>query len=157
MKTAKTLTLFLTGFCSFITIEVLFRCYSYAASGMMGGLAVLILDRINDEISWDMDLTLQALIGGAVTTLIELIVGLIARYTSIFPQMWDYSDIPFNLGGIICLPFTIAWTLLSVLAIFLADAINYYVFEETPVPHYRIGNIRFRFRIKHCERIRDER
>ena len=157
MRAIKSLVMFLTGFCAFITIEVLFRGYSYVMSGVMGGLAVIALDRINDEISWDMDLALQALIGGAFVTAMEFAAGEIAKYTNILPQMWDYTDVPFNLGGIICLPFTIAWTLLSVLAIFLADAINYYVFEDTCVPRYTLfGAFKFRFRPKKCERNPDE-
>lgn len=157
MRAIKSLVMFMAGFCAFITIEVLFRGYSYAMSGVMGGLAVIALDRINDEISWDMDLALQALIGGAFVTAMEFAVGAIAKYTNILPQMWDYTDVPFNLGGIICLPFTIAWTLLSVLAIFLADAINYYIFEDTKVPEYNLfGTFRIRFKPKKCERNPDE-
>lgn len=157
MKTAKSLTLYGAGFCAFITIEVLFRGYSYAMSGVMGGLAVIALDKINDEISWETDLAMQALIGGAFVTAMEFAVGAIAKYTNILPQMWDYTDVPFNLGGIICLPFTIAWTLLSVLAIFLADAINYYIFEDTKVPEYILfGTFRIRFKPKKCERNPDE-
>ena len=164
MRAIKSLVMFLTGFCAFITIEVLFRGYSYVMSGVMGGLAVIALDRINDEISWDMDLWMDmpplgfcALIGGTFVTAMEFAVGTIAKYTNILPQMWDYTDVPFNLGGIICLPFTIAWTLLSVLAIFLADAINYYIFEDTKLPEYILfGTFRIRFKPKKCERNPDE-
>ena len=157
MKVVKSLVMFIAGFCAFITIEVLFRGYSYAMSGVMGGLAVIALDKINDEISWETDLAMQALIGGAFVTAMEFAVGAIAKYTNILPQMWDYTDVPFNLGGIICLPFTIAWTLLSVLAIFLADAINYYIFEDTKLPEYILfGTFRIRFKPKKCERNPDE-
>ena len=157
MKVIKSLVMFIAGFCAFITIEVLFRGYSYAMSGVMGGMAVIALDKINDEISWETDLAMQALIGGAFVTAMEFAVGAIAKYTNILPQMWDYTDVPFNLGGIICLPFTIAWTLLSVLAIFLADAINYYIFEDTKVPEYILfGTFRIRFKPKKCERNPDE-
>lgn len=157
MKVIKSLVMFIAGFCAFITIEVLFRGYSYAMSGVMGGLAVIALDKINDEISWETDLAMQALIGGAFVTAMEFAVGAIAKYTNILPQMWDYTDVPFNLGGIICLPFTIAWTLLSVLAIFLADAINYYIFEDTKAPEYILfGTFRIRFKPKKCERNPDE-
>lgn len=152
MKTAKSLTLYGAGFCAFITIEVLFRGYSYPVSGVMGGFAVIMLDGINDEMSWDLDLVLQALIGGILITLMEASVGIIMLCVPWIPRMWDYSDIPFNIAGIICLPFSIAWVFLSVLAIFLADAINYYVFEETEVPHYTLfGKIKFSFERKRCD------
>lgn len=52
----KNLILFVVGFCLYITIETLFRGYSYPWSGIMGGLAVVILDKINNYISWDIPL-----------------------------------------------------------------------------------------------------
>lgn len=146
-------TLFLAGFCLYITIECLFRGYSYPLMGVCGGLCVILLDRINDYISWDMDLLLQALCGACLVTAMEIILGVIAKYTPLLPVMWDYSDIPLNIDGIICLPFSIAWMFLSVVAIFLSDAINYYVFEETNVPYYRLfgGRVRIEFPKKKCD------
>lgn len=97
---------------------------------------MILLDKINDKISWDMDLIWQASIGALLITAMELCIGVIAKYTGFLPTMWDYSSIPLNLDGIICLPFSVAWLVLSVVAIFLADAINYYIFEDTILPHY---------------------
>ncbi|MGN0464889.1 MAG: hypothetical protein ACI4F9_00900 [Lachnospiraceae bacterium] len=38
------------------------------------------------------------------------------------------------------------------MGIWVADAINYYVFEELPVPYYRIfGKVRIRFKEKYCK------
>ena len=71
----------------------------------------------------------------------ELVIGEIALRTPLLPVMWDYSNIPLNFDGVICLPFSALWLLLSVVAIFLADSINYYVFGDTVLPHYAIGDI----------------
>lgn len=133
----KKLVLFLVGFCLYITIETLFRGYSYPIMGVCGGLSILILDLINDEISWDTDILLQGVIGSFVITSMEYIIGKLAQY-GVFPVMWDYSNMPMNLEGIICLRFSLLWTLLSIVAIFIADAINYYVFNELPVPYYKL-------------------
>lgn len=136
-KYFKNIVLFLVGFCMYITIETLFRGYSYWQMGICGGLAVVILDKINDTISWDIDLTLQGLLGMLLTTFMELIIGSLWSYFPI-PQMWDYSNMPLNYKGIICVPFMIAWFALSLVAIFVADGINYYVFEEKPTPYYML-------------------
>lgn len=145
----KNSILFIFGFCVYITIEVLFRGYSNAVCGAMGGLAVVVLDKINDEISWDFDLFWQAVIGSLLITFMELVIGLISRYSSIIPVMWDYSNMPFNYKGVICLPFSIAWIFLSVVAIFLADAINYYFFNDSEQPHYVLfGKFVFSFPAK---------
>lgn len=54
--------------------------------------------------------------------------------------MWDYHNMPLNIDDIICLPFSFIWIFLSIIAIFIADSINYYVFDETPVPYYKLSN-----------------
>lgn len=145
----KNLILFLVGFCVYTTIEVLFRGYSYPASGLMGGISIVLIDKINDKISWNIDLSLQAIIGAAIVTLIELIIGTIAKYSGLLPIMWNYSNMPLNYDGIICVPFSVAWIFLSLIAIFLADAINYYVLGDEERPHYILfGRFIFLFKSK---------
>lgn len=151
-KAYKTLVLFIVGFMSYITIEVLFRGYSYPLMGICGGIAIILLDKINDRISWDVDIILQGLCGAILITSFELVIGELALHTTIVQQMWDYSNVPLNFDGVICLPFGIAWFFLSIGAILIADAINYYVFEEMPVPYYKLcGKVILRFLEKNCK------
>lgn len=138
MKINKSILLFLVGYCTYISIEVTYRNISYPIMGICGGLAILLLDKINDNISWNVDLCLQGLCGSALIAFFELIIGEIALHTSLLPVMWDYSNVPLNFDGVICLPFSIVWFFLSILAIFLADAINYYVLDEPQVPYYNL-------------------
>lgn len=138
MKINKSILLFLVGYCTYISIEVTYRNISYPIMGICGGLAILLLDKINDNISWNVDLCLQGLCGSALITFFELIIGEIALNTSLLPVMWDYSNVPLNFDGVICLPFSIVWFFLSILAIFLADVINYYVLDEPQVPYYNL-------------------
>lgn len=138
MKINKSILLFLVGYCTYISIEVTYRNISYPIMGICGGLAISLLDKINDNISWNVDLCLQGLCGSALITFFELIIGEIALHTSLLPVMWDYSNVPLNFDGVICLSFSIVWFFLSILAIFLADAINYYVLDEPQVPYYNL-------------------
>lgn len=150
-KFLKNLVLFLVGFCSYITIETLFRGYSYWQMGICGGLATVILDKINDKISWDIDIIIQGLIGSLLITFMELCIGTAWDYLPI-PHMWDYSNLPLNYHGIICAPFMIIWFFLSLVVILLADCINYYVFEEMPVPCYKMfGKTILKFKKKICK------
>ena len=142
----KNTILFLIGFCVYITIEVLYRGFSYPLMGLCAGIAIVILDKINDLISWNVDVLWQCLFGALLITLMELIIGkmFLAGY---LPVMWDYSSVPLNYQGIICVPFSIVWMALSFVAIIVADAINYYVFKEKPVPYYKcFGRVIFRFK-----------
>lgn len=142
--------LFIAGFCLYITIETVFRGFSYPLMGVLGGLFLLIIDPINDRIRWDIDIFLYGCIGSAIITSMELVIGEIIKLMGL-PQMWDYSNMPLNFDGVICVPFSIIWIGLSVLGVIIADAINYYVFEDTTLPHYILFNhIIFIFPQKKC-------
>ena len=136
MKILRPLILFLTGFCTYITIEVCFRGYSYPLMGLVAGLVFLFLDCINDTLlTWDMDILIQGCFGSIIITFCELIIGTIQHKYGLIP-MWDYSNMALNYHGIICLPFSLIWMGLSILGIILADSINYYVFKIEPKPYY---------------------
>lgn len=49
-----------------------------------------------------------------ITSVIELITGWILE-KAFHTRWWDYSDVPFNIGGYICLKFSLAWGLACVL------------------------------------------
>lgn len=140
----KYLILFITGYCMYIAIEITFRGYSFVWMGIVGAIDFILIDRINDRISWCMDLTLQGLIGSAIITLSELIIGLLDKFY-LHLNMWDYSSLPGNFLGIICPQFSFIWILLSIIAIFVADAINYYTLREEPCPHYHLFKWKFSF------------
>lgn len=137
-KILKNLLLFFVGFCLYITIEVLFRSYSYPLMGIVGGLSLVIIDKINDYISWDMSIILQCVLGGCIVTVLEALSGEFSlRILSV--RMWDYSGQWTSMvDDLICPLFSFFWCLLSLVGIILADCINYYVMHEEMQPYYRI-------------------
>lgn len=146
----KYLILFLVGYCVYIAIEVTFRNYSFPLMGIVGAISFILIDRINEVMPWDTDLIIQSVIGSLIVTVFELIVGEGLKFFN-QPPMWDYSSLPLNFDGVICLPFSLVWVLLSAIAILLADAINYYLLHEEPAPHYKILGYRFSFPKRSCE------
>lgn len=58
MKTVKNIILFFAGFCIYITIECCYRGFSSPVMGILGGLAIVLIDKINDYISWNIDLSI---------------------------------------------------------------------------------------------------
>lgn len=136
-KVYKTLLLFIVGFITYCGIELCWRGYTYPLMGVCGGAAIVLLDKINDKISWDIDILIQGTIGSVLITAFEFIIGMFSL-KGILPKMWDYSNMPLNYKGIICLPFSLAWLALSIGAIMLADAINYYVLGEDDIPYYKL-------------------
>ena len=144
----KNVVLFCVGGLAYGLIEVIYRQKTYPLMILCGGIAIVLLDKINDHISWDMDVLLQGCIGSALITGMEFIIGNLSL-AGVLPKMWDYSNVWMNYKGIICLPFSLIWIVLSICAIMLADAINYYIFDELPIPYYRLfGKIIIRFKEK---------
>lgn len=142
----KNVVLSVVGGLSYGIIELIYRQKTYYLMILCGAIAIILLDKINDYISWDMDILLQGCIGSLIITGMEFIIGNL-YLMGIVPKMWDYSNVWFNYKGIICLPFSLIWILLSICAILLADTINYYVFHELPVPYYKLfGKTIIRFK-----------
>jgi len=61
---------------------------------------------------------LMALAGGAAATAVEFSVGLFYE-RALGVSFWDYSALPLNVGGKICLPFAAAWCVLSAALVYL--------------------------------------
>ena len=142
----KNVVLFGVGMIAYMLIEQIYRGYTFVEMGICGGIAILLLDKLNDYISWDMDILLQGCIGSALITGMEFIIGNLTLLGWL-PKMWDYSNMWLNYKGIICVPFSLIWIALSILAILFADTINYYIFHELPVPYYKLfGKTIIRFK-----------
>lgn len=139
-KQGKCVFMFVFGFMAYITIEVCYKGSSHWIMGLCGGLVFILLDKINDKISWNIDILVQGLIGSLLITSLEFVIGEMSLKGIIQP-MWDYTYMPINYKGIICLPFSLIWIGLSIIAIVVADWINYYIFNNNVVPHYNLFGI----------------
>lgn len=135
-KFIKHITLFYIGFTSYITIETMFRGYSYALMGLIGAICFILIDKINDYVEWNVDLVIQSIIGSLIVTLFELVFGLLLLNFNI--QMWDYSGYWMNYRGVISPMFSFLWVLLSMVAIIFADCINYYYLNNGDRPEYKL-------------------
>ena len=124
----KYVCLFLIGGSIYYGIEVLFRGYSYIAMACCGGMLFVLIGEFNEIYSWDTPFWKQMLFGSIVATAVEFLLGFLLLILG--NPMWDYSSMPFNIMGIICLPFTIAWFFLSAVGIILDDYIRYWFFHE---------------------------
>lgn len=87
------------------------------------------------EQRWMMLIWKQMFICAVGITAIEFLSGYILNIV-LGLGIWDYSNMPFNIIGQICLPFTVAWYILSLLAIVLDDHLRYWIFGEEK-PRYK--------------------
>jgi uncharacterized membrane protein len=132
----KYLILFVVGGCGYVGIEFLYRQHSHWSMFILGGLCFVIIGAINNIIPWEMPLVEQMLIGSIVITMLEFITGCIVNI-GLDLNVWDYSNLPLNIHGQICLPFSLLWFLLSLVCILLDDWLRYWWFGEE-LPHYKI-------------------
>lgn len=117
----------------------------------MAGTAAILIDRLNDEISWDIDYLLQGTIGAGIITAMELIVGTLDRVV-LHLHMWDYSNLTGNFRGIICPQFTLIWFIFALILIPSIDALSYYVLRLSHErPYYKIfGNFVYKMPERKC-------
>lgn len=110
---------------------------SESISWTMLTLAMILcipLERFGSELPWNCPLLLQASICTVAITATEFIAGCILNLW-LGLGIWDYSNVPFNILGQVCLAFSGVWFALSIFAIILFDWIRYIV-EGGERPHY---------------------
>ena len=92
---------------------------------------------LNNIFSYETDISLQIGICAVFATLIEYMFGLIFNQDY---HIWDYRNMPFNIDGQICLPFTFLWAFIAAIIIPLMDWIDHYVFDYLPdtKPYYKL-------------------
>lgn len=118
---------FIYGFMYYI-IEVLYRGYSHWSMFILGGLCGVIIGLLNEK-NKTISVLKQGIYGALIVTILEFIIGYIVNILLRW-NIWDYSNVPFNFLGQICLPFTIIWFILSVFCIYLDDFLREKLFKS---------------------------
>lgn len=101
---------------------------------IVGGICFVLVGLVNEIFTWDMPLIRQQAISAVMITIVELLAGLIVNCNH---AIWDYRNMPLNVMGQVCLPYTILWFFLSCPAIILDDYLRYWIFGEGK-PHYKL-------------------
>ncbi len=142
--------LFVIGGGIYAAIEILWRGYTHWTMFLLGGLCFVIMGLLNEHVfPWRLSLPAQTLISAVTVTVFEFITGCIVNLWLGW-HVWDYSGLPFNLLGQICLYYTLLWIPLSVIGIILDDWLRYLFYlilrgylphmQKRERPHYFIGN-----------------
>lgn len=132
----KSFVLFLFYGILYYTIEILYRAKSHWSMLILGGICGVLIGILNEIIPWETPLWKQILIGETIVLTLEFITGCIVNIWLGW-NIWDYSSLPFNILGQICLPFAILWIPLILVVIVLDDYLRYWWFGEEK-PHYKL-------------------
>ena len=117
MKLSIFLLAFFLGGTLYVLLELLWRGRSHVSMFCVGGLALLLLHGL--FLRFALPLFAQCLLGGLVITAIEFVAGAIVN-VRLKLNVWDYSKMPLNLYGQVCLPFSLLWCLLTLPISFLS-------------------------------------
>ena len=120
----------------YVIIELIYRQYSHWTMFLLGGLCGVLIGLLNELLPWEMRLYKQVLIGDILVVSLEFITGCVVNIWLGW-NVWDYSSLPFNLYGQICLPFALLWMPLVLVTIILDDYLRYWWFGEEK-PKYKL-------------------
>ncbi|MBR3966229.1 MAG: hypothetical protein IKJ91_04050 [Clostridia bacterium] len=123
---AEFLLIFFTGAVIYYSIEVIWRGYSHIAMALLGGICFLLLYLIGRFFP-KIPTLFYCILGGIIITLLELVTGEILN-NALGLDIWDYSSVPLNFRGQICLLFSFFWCLISYPAFFLSKLMRMKIF-----------------------------
>ena len=103
-------------------IEILWRGYTHFSMLLAGGICFVTFAKIGEKFK-NASLFIKALLGSLFVTAIELIFGIFFNII-LKKNVWDYSKLPFNFKGQICLLYSVFWGILSLAFIPLAASIK---------------------------------
>ena len=132
----KQIFLYIIGGLIYLLIEVLFRGHTHWTMFILGGLCFTLIGLLNESPSFRPSLIYQGILGSTIITALEFISGVVINIILKW-DVWDYSNQPLNLLGQICLPFSLAWIFLAIIAVFVDDILRYIIFKEE-IPKYKI-------------------
>lgn len=127
-NTIKDIILFVIFGLLYCGLEILWRGYTHPSMFVVGGICCLLVGLIN-EITPNMSMWLQCLLSAIIITIIEFLSGCILNLW-LGLGVWNYTNMPLNLLGQVCLPFSVAWFFLSYIAIKLDDWLRRILFHE---------------------------
>ena len=119
------LLVFFVGAAGYGLIEILWRGYTHWTMLVTGGICLLVLYKAFEMLRGG-KLIIKCLLGGLIITTAELFIGMIVT-VELGLDVWDYSEMPMNLYGQICLLYSFFWTLLCYPAVFLCRVIKRFV------------------------------
>ncbi|MBQ8383284.1 MAG: hypothetical protein IJX47_08790 [Clostridia bacterium] len=112
--------LFVLGAAGYPLIELCWRGRTHWTMSLAGGVSMVLLLLISRSA---LPLPLMWLAGALAITAVEFSIGCVVNL-GLHWEIWDYSKLPLNLLGQICLPFTAVWFVLSIPAVSLCQIID---------------------------------
>lgn len=112
----KNALLFLTGGTVYPALEVISRGHTDISMSIAGGVCLCLIDQICHQKMQNRSLAQRCAVGSGIITSVEFLTGIIVNI--VFKMnVWDYSSMPGNILGQICLPYSLLWFFLTLPAL----------------------------------------
>ena len=111
----------LMGGAGYCLIEILYRGRTHYSMFFAGAIVLSSFYYINQK--YEMSFWLKCLVGMLIITGVELLFGLIFNII-LKEHVWDYSGVPLNFLGQVCVPFSLLWFALSGVAFKVIDTVQ---------------------------------
>lgn len=135
-KLSEYLFLGFLGGCLYYGFEILFRGFSHWTMFLLGGICLVFFTVQGRMVHWEDPLWRQILRCMVFVISMEFITGIIVNKW-LHLGVWDYSNLPFQIFGQVCLRFSIIFSGLCALGIILGGYLLYWMYGEEK-PHYHV-------------------
>ena len=135
-KIIEYIAIFIVGAITYMLLEICWRGFTHWTMGILGGIVIILVGLINEVTRKDLPLIIQAPMASIIITLLEYWAGYILNI-QLGMNIWDYSDLPFNVDGQVCLYYSLLWMILGIVASIADDLIRWFVFKEE-APKFRL-------------------
>ena len=122
-RLTKNTMMFISGCIIYGFLEILWRGYTHWTMILTGGICLVLLYNMFNRLE-NVHTLCKCVYGAGIITLVEFIVGCVVNIM-LGMNVWDYSAIPFNLFGQVCVLFSTLWMLISYMAIHFCKLADY--------------------------------
>lgn len=116
--------IFIVGAVGYCGLEVLWRGFTHPSMAVVGGLCLILIQRINRRFR-EKPLYLRAALCAVGISVVEFLAGILLNVV-LNLNVWDYSAQPFDLLGQVCPLYSVLWFFLSCGVIFFGNKIPYF-------------------------------
>ena len=114
--------MFLLGCFIYSLLEIAARGHTHWTMTLLGGIVGMLLCRLHGTAPRH-TLLLQALSGAFIITALEMVVGVLDNLVLQW-HVWSYREMPWNVYGQICLPFSVLWFLVCIPALGICEVVR---------------------------------
>lgn len=125
--------IFTIGAVGYCLLELLWRGRTHPSMALAGGMSFCLISVIQAKLK-PLKFIYRCITSGLGITTIELAFGSIFNLW-LKQSVWDYTTVPFNLLGQVCLTYTVLWCILSAPMLILTDIIRQKFNKKPPCPH----------------------